>query len=98
MNFVKTYVLSTTATKFLAERFEGGNPLAATSDVDSGNSMFSQIGYQFSQPTNPQSGSLLNVGGLPKQKQITPSDWYCWPIIFLGAVFVLHGAAISRGP
>ena len=39
----------------------------------------------------PNPAVAKNQTGL--QKMITPPSWFCWPPIFLGAVFFLYGAA-----
>ena len=41
-------------------------------------------------------GNNLSGGYFGSQRMITPPPWLCWPIIFLGGVTFLYGAALSR--
>lgn len=91
-HLVTTFTLSRRVTKFLVENFEDPVQLVKTANGVNNNSPFSQAsynnGYTNTQPTVP----VVVVKG----RQITHPNWLCWPFIFVGAVFVLHGMALRR--
>ncbi len=41
-------------------------------------------------------GNNASGGYFGSQRMITPPPWLCWPVIFLGGVTFLYGAALSR--
>lgn len=55
------------------------------------NNPFQNASYQ-----TPYGGQGPLANRLWPQKQITTPRWLGWPVLFLGAVFVLHGAAMRR--
>ncbi len=64
------------------------------------NSVFQSASYQspnaYQQPPVNNQGSLLGSLAYGPQKQLTTPKWLGWPILFLGAVFILQGAAMRR--
>ena len=104
LNLIETYVLTPNATKFWAERFELPDEQTAYNGYNSTNygtnysNPYAQAGYQYGGSPFQSSGFAANSPRLMPTKQITPADWLCWPVIFLGVAFVLHGAAVRRGP
>ena len=109
LNFVETFVLTPSATKFWVERFEipeqgfPSNPTAFNQNPYSPN--YSANAYSYQAPQNGyrpfQNAGFSNTLAGPRlvqAKRITPATWVCWPLIFMGAVFVLHGVAVHRGP
>lgn len=100
LNFVQTYVLTPKATQFWAERFETPESPANSNgyQTQNYNSVYAPSTRPFSNGPFQNAGYSTLTPRYIKAKEITPSDWLCWPVIFLGAVFVLHGAAVHRGP
>lgn len=92
LNMVDTYTLTSKATRFLK------SSLAQLDDVNPGqnystyNSSYTSPYYQASYPNSSYMPQQLNVPG----KQLTPSTWYCWPVMFMGVVMVLHGVALKN--
>lgn len=62
-------------------------------------SVFQSASYQnpvsYQQPASNQ-GSLLGSLFYGPQKQLTTPKWLGWPVLFLGAVFILQGAGMRR--
>lgn len=60
--------------------------------------VFQNAAYQSSLSPNGYNGSYANgIGGANlQQKTITSPAWLGWPVLFLGAVFVIHGAIRRR--
>lgn len=44
----------------------------------------------------PSSGPLLLNSSRFGQKRVPTPKWLCWPTIFVGVVFFLHGVALKR--
>lgn len=62
-------------------------------------SVFQSASYQSQnnyQPNLVGSQGLLARTMFGPQKQLTTPKWLGWPVLFLGAVFVLHGAGMRR--
>ncbi len=109
LNLVDTYVMTPKFTGFWNERFSGPlfaeeAPVAQKENTGFASSFgFGNNNQNNSQqvPTSQASFSNDNMatnaadsnGSL---KQFTPPSWICWPLIFLGAVVFLHGAALGR--
>ena len=89
---VQSYVLTPRMSNFLSEQANSYGQPRATSPVANAanpNSPFYQASYQ-----TPQQYQL--PVGPSVAKQITPPRWLCWPVLFLGAVVLLHGASKPR--
>ena len=100
LNLVQTFTLNSGATKFWAERIATPEDLAplrtvpvATNGFNYNNNPFSQASYSngIQSPIQPAASSIFL-----RPKQITPPDWICWPVIFIGAFLVLQGAILKR--
>lgn len=62
-------------------------------------SVFQSASYQNQntyQPRLAASQGMLARTMFGPQKQVTTPKWLGWPILFLGAVFILHGAGMRR--
>ena len=111
LNYVDTYVVKSQFTDFCNERFsvplfleEVPSVEEETSDFGSGfgfgnnnQNLSKQIPTSqasFSKGTHDQDADAVTAS--VELKQITPPSWTCWPLIFLGAVLFLHGAALGR--
>jgi len=92
LNFVQTYTLSARATKFWAERIADPSDLTDLQTSFNGNpstTPFSQASYRpFAQPVDRPM--------FLRAKQITPPNWICWPVIFVGAFFCVQGILLKR--
>ena len=109
LNFVDTYVMSSQFTDFCNERFSAPLfleevPVAQEESTNFGSGFgFGNNNQNLSQPI-PTSQASFSMNALDEDtasgsgelKQITPPSWMCWPLIFLGAVLFLHGAALGR--
>lgn len=62
------------------------------------NSPFYQASYPGSQPVNIAMNGPINrtVPNYAAPKVVTPPNWLCWPILFLGTVVFLHGFSMRR--
>ena len=87
LNIVKTYTLTERATHFWIEHLE--EPPELNPVQEALNSPYSQASYSGDQQANRPTV-------LVRAKQITPPDWICWPFIFVGVVFVIHGSVVRR--
>ena len=65
---------------------------------------YQTAGYQSGSNVNSYLASYNNsninqasVGNLGPQKTVKPPSWICWPVLFLGAVLVIHGLFRRRG-
>ena len=110
LNLVDTYVMTPQFTGFWNERFSGplfAEETAAPQVAQQESSGFmSSFGFgnsnndpsapvsqaSFSQDKNSSSATVSE----DSLKKFTPPSWLCWPLIFLGAVLFLHGAAFGR--
>ncbi|MCH2181249.1 MAG: hypothetical protein MK108_04520 [Mariniblastus sp.] len=112
LNLVDTYVMTPQFTGFWNERFSGPlfaeettAPQVAQQESSGfmssfgfGNSDQNQASAvpvsqaSFSQDKNAADATISD----DSLKQFTPPSWICWPLIFLGAVLFLHGAAFGR--
>lgn len=109
LNLVDTYVMTPQFTGFWNERFSGplfAEETPAPEVAEQASSGFmSNFGFGSSSPSqvpvspasfsenHDSSGATLSDESL---KRFTPPSWLCWPLIFLGAVLFLHGAAFGR--
>lgn len=91
LNFVQTYTLTPRATKFWAERLADPvdlGPLQTTNNQS--NSPFSQASFN-NGTVKPAPGTMFL-----RAKEITPPNWICWPVMFVGAVLSLQGILLKR--
>ena len=99
LNFVKTYTLTPRATKFWAERLAEPSDLTPLQTNYNGN-LGERIGSPFSQASytngDYRSQQPLARPMFLRAKQVTPPEWICWPIMFVGAVFFLQGILLKR--
>ncbi len=113
LNLVDTYVMTPKFTDFWNERFSGPLFSEETSvpqvAQQESSGFMSSFGFGTPQsnslavPTSQASFSNDNLASNTtvsdeSLKQFTPPSWLCWPLIFLGAVLFLHGAALGRNP
>ncbi len=97
LNMVDTYTLTPQATQFLRERLAdnaqtAGSPASSYNYNNSYNTYQTSPYYQTSYPSRGIFGQSFQP---PPGKQFTPPTWLCWPVIFMGVVMVLHGAALK---
>lgn len=59
-------------------------------------SVFQSASYQTPYQPAPAMNQAAGANGFWPQKQISTPRWLGWPVLFLGAVFVLHGASMRR--
>ncbi len=92
LNMVDTYTLTSKATRFLKESLAQLDDTNSAQNYTSYNSPYATPYYQASYPnSNYVARQEMGPG-----KQITPSTWYCWPVLFMGVVMVLHGVALKN--
>lgn len=111
LNLIESYQLSQSATRFWMERIEDPGVAMETAQTlmqsgQYGNSyanQYSQSRYQAasypfsSNAYNNGMNQLDPNGGIVwPTKSITPPNWLCWPVFFLGAVMLLHGASLKH--
>jgi hypothetical protein len=92
LNFVETYQLTPTATRFWIERIEDPNVVAQ-------NSLQQYLpANQFNRPIYQTGYAAPNAieNALTPQKQIKPPTWICWPVFFLGAFLLLNGLTMKN--
>ena len=92
LRLVQSYHLTPAATQFWIERIEdpeivARNNLQQFVPNNRFNSNFQQASY-------PTFGVNQNLA-MP-QKVVTPPQWVCWPVFFLGAFMLLNGMSMSK--
>lgn len=105
---VKSFLLTPTATSFLAEHFHQNsdsrfaNPgiIPGGNNLTNGQSASGWPFYQASQSTavGVPAGfaSLGSVTPPGYRHRLVPPKWVTWPALFVGVVFFLHGLALRR--
>lgn len=105
---VKSYLLTPTATSFMAEhfnknnesRFSAGDSGGIASNLSPGNSSqswpFYQSGQSGSSSVPSQFGSYTSSPPPGYQHRLVPPKWVTWPALFVGVVFVMNGLALKR--
>ncbi len=106
---VKSYLLTPTATSFLAENFNqnGESRFSGNSPVNLGSSAPPQSAQNWPYYPTGQSvsgssavpsryGSYANMPPRGYQHRVVPPKWVTWPALFMGVVFFLHGLALKR--
>jgi hypothetical protein len=78
---VRTYSLKPNAARLVSAMFDEAQPAPPSGGGIS--SLFSPASYSASPPLSPK-------------RNFSPPHWVCWPALFIGAVFFLHGAAMRR--
>ena len=86
LNLVESYELTPRFSNFLSEYNDSEDYSAAAA-----NQQFNSAYYQASFP-NPNNQKLTAFSPMAV-KTVTPPSWICWPVLFFGAVMVLHGFA-----
>ena len=111
LNLVETYVLTPRFSSFLSEHaspsqspgFANGtiNPNSGFDPTVAQNSIQNSPFYQASYPGPPGNTALNGLNrtapNFAAPKVVSPPNWLCWPILFLGTVVFLHGFSMSRG-
>lgn len=104
---VKSYLLTPTATSFMAEHFNENSDSQFSSEIGNlasnspGPSAQSWPYYQSSQSSSAggvpsRFGSFVNSPPPGYQHRLVPPKWVTWPTLFMGVVFFLHGLALRR--
>ncbi len=107
---VKSYLLTPSATRFMAEHMGKNSDSRFSSGTATGNpsafpSAFSQPGqswpyYQTSQAGYSSSTTPAQFASVPTfippgyQHRLVLPGWIMWPVLFVGVVFFLHGLAL----
>jgi hypothetical protein len=100
LNLVETFVLTPRVSSFLSEHASSNpNGLVDSEGLLGQNTTYNSPYYQTSYPNGGGQLNLNNVTtpinfGTPKT--ITPPNWICWPVLFLGTVVFLHGFSMKR--
>lgn len=95
LNMVDTYTLTSSATQFLHERLADPAQTAQSTQSNYNNyNRYSNSTYY--QASFPARGSYQDPAIRRPGKQFTPPTWMCWPVLFMGIVMVLHGAALRN--
>ncbi|MEZ6096739.1 MAG: hypothetical protein R3C03_21360 [Pirellulaceae bacterium] len=92
LNFVESYQLTPRATRFWIERIE--DP-----DVVMQNGLYQYVqGNQYSSPYYQTSfgNNIAGALGNQPQKVLTPPNWVCWPVFFMGAFMLLNGLSMNK--
>ncbi len=106
LNLVKTYVLTPRFSNFLsvnAPRNESDSlAIAGNPNFDRTNPAYNSPYYQASFPRNA-AANQQPVGLAPMMTQmsaparaVSPPNWFCWPVLFMGTVMLLHGISMRR--
>lgn len=102
LNLVETFVLTPRFSNFFSENGVAPSNGVALNPQLLNPANFDQYGrqaanpfYQASYPAGNSNPSFVPPA-FSNQQQISPPNWICWPVLFLGTVVFLNGLSMRR--